>query len=102
MRYKIFLILIFCSLFSTKSLSQNKCKIFGWVLDSLSKSPISNVNVIIQGTNVGTATDTSGYFLLYLPTGKEYTIVFSHIAYNKSLRELSLEKYKRNNITGYR
>lgn len=89
-----FLCLLFLLLYSSISLSQNKCKVYGLVLDSLSKNPVVNVNVIIRGTNTGTVTDSTGYFQLDLDVGEKYTIVFSHVAYNKTIRELSLEKYK--------
>ena len=94
MKYKIFLFLFLCLLSSSKLLPQDKCKIYGWVFDSLSKNPVSNVNVIIRGNNLGTTTDSSGFFLIKLSVGKKYTLVFSHITYDKTIRELSLNKYK--------
>lgn len=94
MRCKFFLFISFLLLHSSISLSQNKCKVYGLILDSLTKNPVVNVNVIIRGTNIGAVTDSTGYFQLDLPVGGKYTIVFSHIAYSKTIRELSLEKYK--------
>ncbi len=88
-----FLFLIFYSFFiSAFSIAQNKCKVYGWVYDYGTQKPISNVNVIIKGTYIGTATDSSGYFKLELNSGKSYTIEFSCIGYTKTIRKVRLEK----------
>ncbi len=72
-------------------MSQDKCKIYGNIHDSLSKNPIENVNVTIQGSYIGTTSDSLGYFQLNLPSNNSYTIVFSHINYDKYLRKLFIK-----------
>ena len=38
----------------------------GVILDSDTHTPISDVSIYIEKTNVGTATNDEGYFMLYL------------------------------------
>lgn len=55
--------------------------ISGTVTDEHSGLPISNVNIIIRGTRIGSTTDEEGnYFIGPIDHGI-YTIEFSHIAY---------------------
>jgi len=79
-------------LISTYTLAQNFGKVSGWVTDSASGNSIKDVNVLIKGTNNGTTTDSLGYFQLTLPAGKNYTIVFSHIACDNKVKKILLNK----------
>ena len=89
---KFIFLIIFCSLISISSLAQNKGKIYGWVYDYGTREPIPNVNVTIIGTNIGTTTDSSGYFKFELNSGKTYSINFSYIGYATATRIIFLEK----------
>ena len=89
---KFILLIICCFLISLSSFAQNKGKIWGYVYDSGTREPIPNVNVFIFGTNMGTTTDSSGYFMLELNSGKAYTIKFSYIGYAKATRTILLAK----------
>ncbi|WP_460023808.1 SusC/RagA family TonB-linked outer membrane protein [Marinifilum fragile] len=53
-------------------------KIKGTVTDDQGL-PLPGVSVIIKGTNTGVSTDFDGNFLLELPAGEEYVLVFSFI-----------------------
>lgn len=57
-------------------------KITGIVLDANTRDPLVGVNVIVVGTNKGTATDLQGRFWLNLPAGK-YFLKFSMIGYKQ-------------------
>ncbi len=71
-----FVFLIFISKLSSQSYS-----ISGLVTDSLS-NPLQYVNVIIEDTDFGTATDEKGYYKIdYLPPGI-YSITFSAVGYS--------------------
>ena len=58
-------------------------KIAGKVTDANSNEPLPGINIIVQGTNYGTATDVDGnYLLINLPAGK-YTLIFSGVGFQK-------------------
>ncbi len=60
----------------------------GTVLDATDKTPIPGVNVVVEGTSKGTATDGAGKFRLELePT--ENTLVFSFIGYKTATLDVS-------------
>jgi hypothetical protein len=48
----------------------------------------------VRGTVTGTTSDSTGYFLLSLPQGQEYTVVFSYLGYLKETKYLNLNKHK--------
>ena len=56
---------------SLGSLFAQTYSISGYVLDSKTNEPIKNVNIYVIDANIGTITNTDGYFLL---TIKEYDI----------------------------
>ncbi len=57
----------------------------GVVLDKGSKQPLELVNVVIQGTNYGAATNPNGRFTIHnIPVGT-YTVKFSMIAFKDKL-----------------
>ena len=56
-------------------------KIVGVVIDKVSRQPLIGANVLVNGTNFGTATDAEGrYFILQIPP-KTYSVTFSMIGY---------------------
>ena len=56
-------------------------KIVGIVIDKISREPMVGANVLVNGTNYGTATDIEGrYFILQIPP-KTYSVTFSMIGY---------------------
>ncbi|HBL75558.1 MAG: hypothetical protein A2W90_05390 [Bacteroidetes bacterium GWF2_42_66] len=78
-----FIILIFLLLF--KSVSAQDAAIRGRVIDALSNEPLSFVNVIVSGTNVGTITDDGGNFLLFGLIPGFVRIEASFVGYKKAL-----------------
>lgn len=75
---------LFCCISSLQA-RQNKrdCRhqIKGKVLDATTKEPIPFVNILIKGTQTGTATDIKGNFLLDQLCEKEHTLIFSSLGY---------------------
>lgn len=58
-------------------------KLSGKVTDSDTKEPILGVNIIMEGTNFGAATDINGHYIINnIPPG-EYTVTFSAVGYQK-------------------
>ena len=58
-------------------------KLSGKIIEAESKEPLIGVNVIIEGTAFGAATDVNGYFVINnIPPG-EYTVAISAVGYQK-------------------
>ncbi|MEZ5038928.1 MAG: TonB-dependent receptor [Saprospiraceae bacterium] len=73
--------------FSLQAFAQEKgtCdyKAEGIVYDLDTKEPLSFVNVLIDGTTTGTATDEKGYFLIDNLCEKDHDLIFSFLGYKK-------------------
>jgi len=68
------LVFLFAMFFSSVAFSAEKGKIAGRIVDKSTGEPMAGVNVIIEGTHLGTASDTDGfYFILNIPPGR-YTV----------------------------
>ena len=57
-KFHILIIMFQCFLFSSTY------NVFGEVLDLDSQKPLENINVYIKGENIGSTTDSDGYFNL--------------------------------------
>jgi outer membrane receptor protein involved in Fe transport len=80
MKYRLIVIVFFVS---SLIFAGTTGKIAGRVTDSSTNEPIPGVNVIVEGTSFGTATDGDGnYVLINLQPGK-YTIKFSAVGFRK-------------------
>lgn len=77
----------------------------GTVVDRVSRTPIQGVNIYFDRISrlpadlrnpffrefpIGTATDSAGRFLLYLPLNREVRIFFSHVSYLKLVKTYHL------------
>ncbi|MHB8338940.1 MAG: carboxypeptidase-like regulatory domain-containing protein, partial [Ignavibacteriaceae bacterium] len=67
-------------LFTTIGLSQTG-KIAGRVMDGSGKEPLPFVNVIVQGTSLGAASDINGYYSIIGLAPGTYTVKASSIGY---------------------
>lgn len=85
------LLLLFFSLSSTLIFSQDKFGISGYLKDSSTGEALIGATIYIKGTNIGTSTNSYGFYSLNLPKG-DYTVVFSYISYNNIEKEISLNK----------
>ncbi len=84
----VYLMLLFTLFISIASVSAQAArgKIAGRVLDADSKAPLPGVNVIVEGTGLGAATDNDGYYyILNLPPGR-YKISARMIGYATQTR----------------
>lgn len=69
----------------TLSLFANSGKISGTVTDSETGEPLIGVNIIVEGTSIGSATDFEGfYFIINLRPGT-YTLVATYVGYEKTI-----------------
>lgn len=69
----------------------------GTVVDQRSGQAVSDVNVVVQGTRVGTSTGADGRFALVLPAGS-HTLVVTHLAYGEHTQVVVVAGGVRNNV----
>ena len=87
LRRLIFLTAAFTLIFCHAALATNFGKISGQVIEASSGDPLIGVNVVIEGTMMGAATDANGkYTILQVPPGS-YTIRADAIGYKKIKQE---------------
>lgn len=86
---KFTLILGFTGSFLIGAMAQ-KATIKGKVIDEQTKEPVPFLNVAVEGTSQGTATDFEGNYELLLDAGT-YTIVFSSVDYGKVKEKVTLK-----------
>ena len=73
-----FVVLFF---FTSFSYAANTGKIAGRVVDAKSGEALPGVNVVIDGTTVGAATDANGYYVILKVPPSTYTLAASMIGY---------------------
>ncbi len=74
------MLLIICSCFFNLS-AQAQSSFRGIVLDSITKQPLTGINLFLSHTSIGTTTDQSGHFILdRIPQGK-FELVISSLNY---------------------
>ncbi len=96
MKILIFLFLISSQLFAQE---ERTGTLKGTVLDSETKQPIFGVNVIVENTFLGSATDSKGKFTIKeIPAGK-YSVKFSAIGYEQTKAEVTILPSQETNIT---
>jgi TonB-dependent starch-binding outer membrane protein SusC len=66
-------------------------KVTGRVTDQANGEPLTGVNVVIQGSNIGTNTDIEGYYSLDLK-GTDVTLDFTFIGYTKQSIKVQAQK----------
>ncbi len=60
-------------------------KVRGRILDQSNGEPLIGANIILEGTNLGAATDLEGYYvILNVPPGK-YNVIISSVGYGKKI-----------------
>lgn len=63
--------------------AQNYGRISGTVVDKFTQKPLSNVNVVLDGSTKGAVSDSNGLFRITGIETRSYNIVFSIIGYKK-------------------
>ena len=86
---KIFLLVIF--LFSLNINSQNNFTLSGYVLDSQTNELVIGASVIIDELNIGTITNSYGFFSITVKEGK-YSVKTQNLGYKDDLQIISLNK----------
>ena len=86
---KIFLLVIF--LFSLNINSQNNFTLSGYVLDSQTNELVIGASVIIDELNIGTITNSYGFFSITIKEGK-YIVKTQNLGYKDDLQIISLNK----------
>ena len=75
-------ILLISSIFSGKCYSQNFGTLRGHVVDSLSGEALPYANILIRELNIGSSTDTKGYFIIpSVNANKNLTLFISYLGY---------------------
>lgn len=88
---RVFVISLFILLLLVQNFfsQQNFVKIIGKVIDE-TNVPLPSANVFLKETNIGTATDTKGNFILITKPGK-YTLEVSYVGFEKKIIEVDLK-----------
>ncbi len=73
--------LIFLSLIPSISLADTSGKLTGRITDKKSGEPLIGINIVIQGTSIGTATDVDGYFVIINVSPSVYNVRISSVGY---------------------
>lgn len=77
---------------STILIAQNRGQLSGTVTDGKTGEPLMGVNVLIQNTFIGTATDNQGRFEIPNLKSGNYNVIASMIGYRKELiKDISIE-----------
>lgn len=66
-------------------------KLEGHIRNSTSGEAIQGANVFVKNLNVGVTTDSTGYFVLFLPSGS-HTVHFSFVGFEDKTRNISLNR----------
>lgn len=85
------LVLLLISVVSVMA-EKNIFTVKGYIYNSETKEPVDNVNVFLEGTTRGSATDINGYFIIDEVTEGHYVLVAQHIAYKLFITNLSTYK----------
>ncbi len=80
----IFLYFIFYNLFTTVLCAQTG-KIAGKVTDADTREQLIGINVLIEGTVTGAASDIEGYYVINNIDPGVYTLIFSGVGYQKKI-----------------
>jgi len=75
--------IILFALFISNPMWAGKHTVSGYVIDSSTGETIIGVNVVVQGTNRGAASDGNGFFVIPGLEPGAYTLDFMHIAFEK-------------------
>jgi outer membrane receptor protein involved in Fe transport len=87
MKLRILILFVLSNLITTVCLSQTTGKITGKISDVETSEVLIGVNIMLLGTNLGTASDINGdFFLLNLPPGS-YNLSMSMIGYKNIIIE---------------
>ncbi len=81
-RYLIITMFIVCLGQWTTVSAKSSRTVSGKVVDTRNNKGLPNVNVSIMGSNIGTVTNSDGYFSLYMPDPHSANVLFSTLGYS--------------------
>ena len=81
-KYLIFATLAFCILNSHLTLAGTTGKIAGRIIDAKTSNPLPGVNVIVEGTTLGAATNLNGEFIILMVPPGVYSVVARMMGYD--------------------
>ncbi len=81
----LLLLILLILFFQSSSLAQQKGIIAGKVVDSQTGEAIVGANVIIENTNIGSATDLEGNFKISNVDAGRFNLIVSYISYSKTI-----------------
>lgn len=82
------LLVLACLVFLFPTCAEAQSSVSGTVLDAETGDPLSNVNVFLDGTTIGAATNEQGRFnLTDVPSGS-YTVVASRVGYQSKTKNV--------------
>jgi hypothetical protein len=83
--------LLFIALLATSFMYAQEAIIQGIILDENNK-PLTDVNINVLGTTLGTASDKTGFYRLVVPANQKLTIVFTSVSYKSAtIKDLELD-----------
>jgi hypothetical protein len=88
----LFIIFLFTLLLSALESFAQKASVNGYVRDAKNGETLISVNVVLEGTNKGAATNSSGYYSITNLDAGTYTIRVSYIGFKLYKREISLSE----------
>ena len=96
----IFLGMLTLVILNQNAISQTNGNISGKVVDKSTQKPLSNVNVALDGTNMGAVTDTNGVFRITGISLKTYNIIFTSVGYKpETLYNITINSGNENYLT---
>ncbi len=85
LKTNLFTIILSLFLLTNSILSQEKGIVYGKVVDAKSGESLLGVNIFLQGTTLGAASDLDGeYIIKNIPIG-EYSIIYSMVGFEKKI-----------------
>lgn len=92
MKKVLFIVVLFCISQSPGFAQISQSVITGKVINKQSGQPVSDVNVFLSQTTLGTATDKDGTFMIQeIPNGI-YNLVFSHVGFKTEAQRIKILK----------
>ncbi len=88
LRFVLVLSLIFNFLLPHVFAAEPKITVIGTVTDASNGEPYPGVNVIIEGTSIGTITDINGKYTINVPS-KQSVLLFTAIGFQKEKRQVN-------------
>lgn len=88
---------IICLLLPISLLAQKKVTISGYVRDASSSESLIAATIYVKDLNIGTQTNTYGFYSITVPAGK-HTLIYSYVGYGTKEIELTLAESSTYNV----